>query len=602
MIRNFNFFFSPLIGLILLSLTGCNSNSSPEGDANGSTGNALRPANGDRYYGGTFRLNETEFIRSLFPHNIVDVYSYRVASQIYEGLYKLNQETLQPEMNLAQETDLDSTRTVYTIRLKKGVFFQDDACFPDGKGRQLKAQDVVFSFTRLCTQSGLDNQGFHVVDGIIKGARAHYEASTGGQVPGFALEGVKALDDYTVAITLEKPNSLFKYILARPELYIFPEEAHQKYGLKMAEHPVGTGPFALYAFEQDISIILKRHPNYHGTDRFGNQLPFLDAIDIKFIGEKKTELYEFQKGNLEMIYRLPTDHIIEILDMTDSEKFQFQREPEMQTQIMVLMNQGKVFENKDLRKAFSFALDRTKILDDVLNGEGDSPGFYGLTPPLFKNLNKEVPYPIDQIPGYRRNVDSARYYLAKAGYPNGEGFPEVILDLNADGNRHTIVALEVQKQLSEVLNISIKPRLQPHSQITNKSMLGQFDMIRLSWGADFPHPESFLKFFYSKELPDSAGQSSFPNLSRYASPEFDRLYEAALSAATDEEAYQYFLQAEQVAMRDAPILVLWYDEAFRLLQPYVKNFPNNAMQYRDFSAVYLTPRLKSADNNKVALR
>lgn len=592
-----------LLALFTAGLSSCSSSDNADNGDNAPS-ETLRPANGERFYGGVFRLNEAEFIRSLFPHNVVDVYSSRVASQIYEGLFKFNQETLAPEMALAQEVELDSSRTVYTIRLKKGVLFHDDPCFPDGKGRELKAQDVAFSFTRLCTQAGRENQGFHVVDGVLKGARQYYQASGGGKTPDFDVEGIKVLDDYTIQLTLEQPNSLFKYILARPELYIFPEEAYNKYGDQMSTHPVGTGPFRLYAFEQDVSIILRKHPNYHGTDRYGNQLPLLDAIDIKFIAEKKTELYEFQKGNLEMIYRLPTDHIIEILNMTDSEQFQFQREPEMQTQLMVMMNQDGIFSDVNVRKAFSFAIDRTIILDDVLNGEGDSPGEFGITPPLFKGLKKELPYDTDQVMGYKQNIDSARYYLSKAGYPNGEGFPEITLDLNAEGNRHTVVAVEVQKQLKEVLNISIKPRLQPHSQITNKSLLGQFDMIRLSWGADFPNPESFLKFFYSKDLPDSVGQSSFPNLSRYKNEEFDRLYEQGLQASTEEEAYQYFLQAEKLVMRDAPVLVLWYDEAFRLLQPYVRNFPNNAMQYRDFSEVYLIPHDDASlrKEDKVAIR
>lgn len=577
-----------ILFLATLGLLGCNSSDNSNGE-DGESGETLRPANGERFYGGVFRLNETEFIRSLFPHNVVDVYSYRVASQIYEGLFKLDQETLAPKLGLAQQVEMDSSRTVYTIRLKKGVKFHDDECFPDGKGRELVAQDVAYSFTRLCTQAGRENQGFHVVDGVIKGARAYYEASAGGKKPDFDVEGIEVVDDYTIRLTLEKPNSLFKYILARPELYVFPREAYEKYGDQMSINPVGTGPFYLFAFEQDISIILKRHENYHGTDRYGNQLPLLDAIDIKFIGEKKAELYDFQKGNLEMIYRLPTDHIIEILNMTDSEEFQFQREPEMQTQTLVMMNQGEIFDDINVRKAFSFAIDRTVILDDVLNGEGDSPGNYGITPPLFRNLNESLPYRVDEVPGYSQNMDSARYYLSKAGYPNGDGFPKVTLDLNAEGNRHTVVAVEVQKQLKEVLNVDIQPRLQPHSQITNKSLLGQFDMIRLSWGADFPSPQSFLKFFYSKDMPDSVGESSFPNLSRYENDEFDRLYEQALAAPTEAEAHELFLQAEKVAMRDAPVLILWYDEAFRLLQPYVRNFPNNAMQYRDFSQVYLVP-------------
>ncbi len=595
-----------IFSFLALTLWSCGGGSSEE--ANTTTiREELTPAKGDRNYGGIFRLNESEFVASLFPHSVVDVYSHRVVAQIYEGLYKFDQKSLMPELCLAESMEVDESGTVYTVKLKKEVFFHDDACFPESKGRELKAQDVAYSFTRLCTQEGLENKGFHVIDGVIKGARAYYEASAGGNTPEFPVEGIVVVDDYTLKLTLESPNSLFKYTLARPELLIFPKEAYEKYGVDMNRKTVGTGPFRLKSFEQDVSIILVRHDNYHGVDEFGNKLPLLDALDIKFIAEKKQELYKFEKRELDMIYRLPNDHIIQILSLADSEDFQFQREPEMQTQMVVFMNQHPVFGDKNVRKAFSFAVDRTKILEDVLNGEGDAPGHHGITPPLFTNLTKETSYGAKQITGISQNIDSARYYLAKAGYKNGEGFPAFTYYYNTDGNRHALVAIELQKQLKDYLNINIELVPLPLSELAKKSLGGKYDIVRLAWVADLPHPAPFLKFFYSKNLPDSLGEQSFPNISRYRNEEFDRLYEAGIAAQTDQEAYEYFLKAEKLAMQDVPMMVLWYDEAFRLLQPYVKNFPNNPMQFRDLSEVYLLPHDKgkmteTGDDERVTLK
>ena len=79
---------------------------------------------------------------------------------------------------------------------------------------------------------------------------------------------------------------------------------------------------------------------------------------------------------------------------------------------------------------------------------------------------------------------------------------------------------------------------------------------------------------------------SYPNLSRYQNPKFDEYYKKALTAPTQSEAMEYFMKAEQIMIDDAPVIVLWYDEGYRLIQSYVKNFPNNPMQYRDFSEVY----------------
>jgi peptide/nickel transport system substrate-binding protein len=178
-------------------------------------------------------------------------------------------------------------------------------------------------------------------------------------------------------------------------------------------------------------------------------------------------------------------------------------------------------------------------------------------------------------------------YLAKAGYPNGKNFPKINLDFNPEGTRHTNVAVEVQKQLNDHLNINLELSIAPHAQITEKSMVGNYDLLRLAWAADYPSPENFLWMFYGKNVPKSLEEKSFPNILRYTNSKFDELYEKAMNAKSDEEALTYFMQAEQIMMKDAPLLVLWYDEGYRLLQSYVKNFPNNAMQYRDLSEVFI---------------
>ncbi len=577
-----------LTGLLLVGALvaqqSCGPKEKPVDNSNATT----TAGAGGRYYGGTFRLNETEYIRNLFPHAIVDVYSYRVASQIYEGLFKFDHTSLKPVNNLAESYTIDDSHTVYTIKLKKGVFFHDDECFSGGKGRELKATDVKYCFTRLCTQNR-DNLGFGVFYDILKGAKAYYDASKGGNQPAFELEGVKVVDDYTVQLTLNKPNSLFLMHLARPQTFVFPKEAYEKYGMEMRIKAVGTGAFRLAQVDDDIAIILKKNPTYHGVDKFNNKLPFLDAINIQFIRDKKTELFEFKKGNLDMMYRLPTDYIIEILEetTTDTEgkysKYELQREPEMQTQLFVFNTQKGIFANADVRKAFSYAIDREKILDFVLNGEGYAAGLHGLTPPSFSD------YDISKVPGYSFNPDSARYFLKKAGYAGGKGFPKVTLDFNAEGDRHTNVAVEVQKQLKDNLNVDLDFNMIPAAQIAEKGVSGNFQLLRMSWVADYPSPENFLWMWVSKDVPPAEGGTSYPNIPRFINKKFDELYDRGLNAISDVEANKAFMQAETAAMREAPILALWYDEGYRLLQSKVKNFPNNPMQYRDFSEVYFEP-------------
>lgn len=572
------------LAFLLLSIFSCQKS-----DDGGVIENELRPAKGGRYYGGVFRLNESEYIKNLFPLSIIDVYSYRVATQIYEGLFKFDQKDLSIKPALVKDYSVDETNTVYTFKLKDNVFFHDDDSFDGGKGRKVTAEDIKYCFTLLCTKGRL-NQSFNLFDNIVRGAREYYDATTDGAKPSFDIEGIKVIDDLTLQVELVEPNSMFLYNLARPGAFIFPKEAYEKYGIEMRVKCVGTGPFTLSSVDEDISIILKKNEKYHAVDEYGNQLPFLDAISIRFLKDKKVELLEFRKENLDMMYRLPTDYIIEILSETTANQengtsqYDLQRNPEMSTQILNFFNQGEIFDDVNVRKAFSFAIDREKILDYVLNGEGYMEGYYGITPPAFDN------YDITKIKGFTYNPDSARIYFKKAGYDDGKDFPRITLDLNTEGERYSNVALEVQKQLKENLNIDIELQIYPLAQITEKGTSGDFDLLRMAWVADYPSPENYLWAFYSKTVPKSLTEKSYPNLSRYVNTRFDEYYEKALSATSTEEAMEYFMKAEQIMLNDAAVLVLWYDEGYRLMQSYVKNFPNNSMQYRDFSEVFLVPK------------
>ncbi|MCC6690095.1 MAG: ABC transporter substrate-binding protein, partial [Bacteroidia bacterium] len=107
------------------------------------------------------------------------------------------------------------------------------------------------------------------------------------------------------------------------------------------------------------------------------------------------------------------------------------------------------------------------------------------------------------------------------------------------------------------------------------------------WVADYPSPESFLWMFCGTTIPPSLDKPSFPNTTRYKNSEFDMLFEKGRTAKTKEESYLYFSQAEQVMMNDAPIMMLWYDENYRLIKSRVKKLPANPIRYRDCSEVYL---------------
>ncbi|MCH7733309.1 MAG: ABC transporter substrate-binding protein [Candidatus Marinimicrobia bacterium] len=282
-----------------------------------------RIAKGNRAYGGTFKLNENEECQTLFPYSIIDAVSSRIVAQIYEGLVKKSSKDLSIKPSIAESWEIDTTGTIYTFKLKKGIYFHDDPCFPNGKGREVTAQDFKFSFEMLCTQKindSIENVMFaQTLKNRVLGANKFYEASKKGK-PNFDLEGVKVIDDYTLQITLSKPNMSFIYILAYPEVSVIPREGLEKYGEMLT---IGTGPFVFFDWyeednketgESEEFLVLTRNENYHGYDTLGNQLPYLDTIFTSFINSQKRELKMFQEKKLDIVLGIPAESIRDIVE------------------------------------------------------------------------------------------------------------------------------------------------------------------------------------------------------------------------------------------------------------------------------------------------
>lgn len=546
--------------------------------------------------GGTFRASETEPIQVFYPPSTVDAITVNFAIQVQEGLVKLSTRDMSVQPLLAERWEESADRKTYTFFLKKGVLFHDDLCFKGGKGREVKSSDVKFAVEQLCTYSS-DNLMFVItLKDVLSGANKYFEASKSGK-PAFDLEGIKIMDDYTVQFHLESPNSSFLNILSTYTLSIYPREAYEKYGNKLT---VGTGPFKVspgQSFPAENKLVLLKNENYHGVDSLGNKLPFLDSIEVTIMNSKKAQLEEFKKGNLNIVFGLPSESIKELVEenITDFQSkppsFVLTRAPELSTKYLAFTLNKKPFNDKKVRQAINYAIDRKIIIEDLLHGESFGPGEHGLTPPSIKE------YVVDKIRGYSLDVAKAKQLLAEAGYPDGKGFPDVKLELSSGGQKNTNVAIELQKQLMINLNISVELEVVSLAQKIEDQRYGKADFFRSTWVADYPSPANFLQLYYGKTVPKSLGEPSFPNTSRYVNPKFDELFEKAQKAVAKEDSYNYFLQAEQILMDDAPLVVLYYGENFVLVQSNVRNFFSSPLMYVDFSQIYFkkpTGALKGA--------
>lgn len=542
---------------------------------------------GKEQYGGVFRMNEIEDFRTLYPLNIVEVVGHHIGSQIYEGLVKFNQKDLSIMPALAWKWDALDSNTRFVFHIRKGVVFHDDPCFTatNGKGRELTAADVKYCYDNLCTASPNNQQFTYTFKDLVVGANEYFAATEKNQFPQGGVSGVRVLDDSTLEVKLVHPMPGFLNIIATQGGWIYPKEALDKYKDDMRTHCVGTGPFRVKSITEGESVILEYNPNYWAFDANGNRLPYLDIVQFRFIKDKRSEIIAFKNNELDMVFRLPVEMAKDILGELDQAKehgldYVMQTTPAMSLTYYGFQHKLPPFDNAKVRLAFNYAIDRNEIAEKKLMGDAIA-GTYGIVPPGITG------YHSDSIHGYSYNPDLARKYLAEAGYPGGNGFPEITLRINSGGgDRNTITADYVAHQLQEVLNIKVTVETVPFAQHLETIETGKALFWRTGWIADYPDPETFLTTLYGAHIPADLNSRSSMNSVRYSNPRYDSLFVAAVHEADPVKRTELFMQCDRIQMEDGAIMPIYYEMNDRLVHRNVRNFDINPMEFRDMTRVW----------------
>lgn len=539
-----------------------------------------RVANGSTIrYGGKLNLAESEKYASLFPAEILDATSTKIASQIHNGLVKFDAKDLSILPCIAKDWEIDKTQTEYTFRLRTNAYFHDDSCFKENKGRVITANDFKYTF-ELLSHPEFSINFDALFKSRLKGASDFYNGKTK------EIEGIKVINDSTLKLILTKPNNSFIYSLAHVATSVISKEAYLKYGKELK---VGSGPF-LFNNPEDIQkqLILTYNPNYYLVDTEGNQLPYLDSVCFNFIGNKIKELELFNNNKLSVIHGLPASKIASVIS-DDIANFNevppkniLDRKPEMGVNYYEFNLTRPPFDNKKVRQAFCYAVNKAKISSNILRGQG-SIAKHGITPkiPTFNG------YKFNLIEGYNFNPERAKKLLAEAGYPNGKGFPYTRLEVNNEGGIHSTVASQIIAQVNNTLGINIELDQVSFKDKIEHSKYAKSEIFRSGWVADFPSPESFLILCYGSNIPTSLDQPSYPNTMRYKNSKFDSLFDLGRSTLDKTLSYEYFVKAEKILIEDAPLIPLWYNEDYYLRKSEIRNFNYNPMEHYDLVSVYI---------------
>lgn len=527
--------------------------------------------------GGTFVMAESNQIATLYPLTITSQVEGLITSQIHESLVRLDAKTLELTPGLAEKWEYTGDGKIYTFHLVKGAHFQDDKCYKDGKGPEITSKDIKFTFENMAARTENNYHFNTILKGRLAGATEFFDKKSN------TISGIKIIDDYTFSLELVKPSLSFLKLLSNPAASIINETANKAYGQDLK---TGAGPFMYDQSSTMDKVVLVKNPNYFLKDSAGYSLPYLDTVVVLITPSIEDGLSLFENQKVDLINTLPSLRVKDVVEKNIKEfishppKSLLQREPEMLSQFYVFNTKQKPFDNPKVRQAINFAIDRDKLVDNVLQGQAIGAAVYGITPNTFSG------YDITKIKGYTLDIEKAKKLLSEAGFPNAKGFPEVKIIVNSGNSRNTSVAVELQKQLKENLNINVNFESLPNVQKYDLQIHGKSDIYRDAWVADFPSPESFLSLFLGDGVPADIEASSFPNTSRYQNATYDDYFKKGRDSNNKDTSYAYFMKAEQVLMDDAVVIALWYEGSYRLLTNSVKGLNLNAMRYYDLTKTY----------------
>lgn len=566
-----NFLHCSVLALLMFSCGG-------EKEKNASE---LTLINGGRTYGGELVLSHSEPIQELFPLAAAQQQVFLISSQIYETLLNIDQKTLEVIPGVASSFSVNDAGDIYTFTIRKGIYFHDDECF-GGKGRELTPEDVKYSLDFACSGNELNDDNNILVDKVKGGTE--YRSSSKNSFPKGGVSGIKVKGE-TVEITLNKPFVGFETLLARNNIVIFAKEAYEKYGKEIVKHPVGTGPFKLEKMNKD-GIRLIRNDHYWQKDAFGNQLPYLSAISMKYYTEKKAEMMAFRNKEIDLLLDIPADEIENVLgslqDAVEGKNLKHKVESSHSLSIDYIgfNTADGVFKSKEVREAFFYAVDPTELIEKYIGGDGYPP-VNGFVPEIEGAHNQT------QVPS--SNPEKARKLLAMAGYPNGNGFPETTIYVNGvEGSKNHALVKGFTELIKRELNVDLKIKLCSISERENAIANGNAQIWRSGWIADYPSPISFLDLFYAN--------NETSNKFRYNNAEFNTNFQAALIEKDPTKRGYHFIKAQSDIMKDAVVIPLLVNNMLFMVNARVKGISANPLEEISFKEVFIKEPREEEEN------
>ncbi len=491
---------------------------------------------GEKVLGGTYRRPLESMPKTLDPALSIDIYAVTVIQQLFDGLVQFDKD-LNVIPAIARSWKISSDGLTYTFSLREGVKFHN--------GREVTAKDFVYSFTRIIDPE-TKSSSFDFFTRIL-GAKEFLAKKTR------EVKGLIAEDKYTLKIILSEPYTAFMSTLAMKGAKVVPAEEIGKLGPNFGRSPVGTGPFRFLSMKEGEEIVLEANPDYF------EGRPYLDKIVFKiFHGTPYEDIFRnFVEDKLEETGGIPFK---EFRDPSKSKNFSILRKPMLSIRFYGMQIKTKPFDNKKVRQAINFAINKEQIEEEVFQGMNS------ITDRIIP-LGMPGSSPAKII--YSHNPKRAKELLFEAGYPGGKGIPPLQF-WSASKAEMTQRELEIFRSNLANIGINLQIHYETNWKRFEEMMIShKTPMFRYAWYSDIPDPDNFLGILFHS-------QSKY-NFMGYRCAEVDKILDAARKEVSVLKRVGLYRRAEEIIMEDAVIVPTINHIFQQAYQPNVKGIEVSAL-------------------------
>ncbi|GAA3598449.1 ABC transporter substrate-binding protein [Flavivirga amylovorans] len=499
-----------------------------------------------------FRYNEHANINTLDPAFSRTLQDTWVSNQLFNGLVQLDSD-LNILPCIAKNWTISDDGLHYSFTLRDDVYFHKHELFGKDSTRIVVAEDFKYSFNRL---------------------RDEKIAAPGNWVLK-KVNDFEAVNDTLFKIELKQPFPAFIGLLSMKYCSVIPKEIAEHYGNDFRSHPIGTGPFQFKRWEENIKLVFRKNNNYFEKDSNGIPLPYLEAVAITFLPDKQSEFLQFAQGNIDFLNSLDASYKDELLTAdgqlrnTYKETINMIQGPYLNSEYLGFYLDSKTpeIQSELIRKAINYGFDRKKMMIYLRNDIGN-PANGGFIPKGLPGHNESI--------GFSYQPEKAKQLVEQFKKESGISKPEITLTTTSN---YLSFCEFIQRELGKT-GLIIKVDVMPEATLRTARSNGKVDMFRSSWIADYLDAENYLSIFYSKNFaPNGSNYFHFKNA------QFDSLYNKAFTITNIEERKHIYTTMDSIAMQNAIMVPLYYDEVVRFTRKNVSGLGINPINLLDLRRV-----------------